>query len=51
MCSHDVCRRKKLAEAAPVKQLKLRDIIHAEPDVEEVCACAHLEDAVECLAK
>jgi hypothetical protein len=51
MCSHDMCRCKKPADAAPKKQLKLRDLIHEQPSVEEVCACAHLEDAVECLAK
>jgi hypothetical protein len=46
-----MCRCKKQAESAPKKQLKLRDLIHEQLSVEEVCACAHLEEAVECLSK
>jgi hypothetical protein len=51
MCATDVYRVKRMPEAAPKKQLKLRDLIHEEHDVEAVCACAHLEEAVECLSK
>ena len=51
MCASDVYRFKRIPEVAPKKQLKLRGLIHEEPDVETMCACAHLEDAVECLSK